>query len=223
MSKQISHTPEPWRTSKEFWPHPQEHLTIYGKETRPFYTRLGIEERTVALVTTQAEDWHDREEGDDTNPHAPEVEANARRIVACVNACAGIPVEQLEAPCPATNPPAVKRLAASVFAFLADFPDYDGPTFREAREALRASGYPVQEPEGRESEDSPRSRLLRALGALEVEHPHSHIHSADPCETCVAVEAAREIYGELPAPAEDEDIPFDESLLGVDVRAEDRD
>lgn len=79
---EAKHTPGPWRMSEDTWPHPVEHFTIHGQETRPFYTRLGITEREVAYAVSGSQDWKEKEEGDITEMHAPEVEANARLIAA---------------------------------------------------------------------------------------------------------------------------------------------
>lgn len=54
--------------------------------------------------------------------------------------------DELRGPSPANNTPVVKALAASLFAFLADFSDYYGPTHEGAIEALRGAGYDVQNP-----------------------------------------------------------------------------
>ena len=42
----------------------------------------------------------------------------------------------------------VKALAAALYAFLADFCDYDGPTFARARAALHGAGFAVENPPG---------------------------------------------------------------------------
>ena len=67
------HTPEPWR-----WD------TAGGSEVRVQVTG-DIDSRTIALMTTNRA------------RNIVVFEANARRIVACVNNCAGIPTSVLEA------------------------------------------------------------------------------------------------------------------------------
>ena len=63
------HTPEPWRTAE--------------RSGFPFHID---DARGESVAVMLADDDHDEQRGLD----------NARRIVACVNACAGIPNEQLE-------------------------------------------------------------------------------------------------------------------------------
>lgn len=73
------HTPEPW--------------TLNGKSIKRDYRQIGLTAdagETIASVMG----------GNTSGPHFvqsdDECEANARRIVACVNACAGISTENLE-------------------------------------------------------------------------------------------------------------------------------
>ena len=63
------HTPEPWRTA--------------ARSGFPFHID---DARGESVAMMLADDDHDEQRGLD----------NARRIVACVNACAGIPTDQLE-------------------------------------------------------------------------------------------------------------------------------
>ena len=77
MSEQ--HTPEPWISN--------------GLSIKQDFQMIGLgpeSGQTIACVMG----------GDKSGPHFvesnTEVEANARRIVACVNACAGIPTDDLE-------------------------------------------------------------------------------------------------------------------------------
>jgi hypothetical protein len=51
-----------------------------------------------------------------------------------------------------------KTLAAALYAFLADFPDYTGPTHRAARAALRRAGFPIWDPP--EVEPTPETPLV---------------------------------------------------------------
>ena len=69
------HTPEPWKPA----PH---YLSILGDPKRDGYD-------DVVIIA-------DCEVRDAAAPPSDQQEANLARIVACVNACAGIPTEQLQ-------------------------------------------------------------------------------------------------------------------------------
>jgi hypothetical protein len=111
MSEQQQHTPEPWRCSDRDW---------RGDESDQHWYVTGDHHESV-----DAEDGEDvpgaccaavaRVEGNATS--ATVTEANARRIVACVNACKGIPVEAVEAG-------AVKDLLSLWQAFFAAQDEY---------------------------------------------------------------------------------------------------
>lgn len=75
------HTKEPWRVGR--LTHPRYFATV--KETiGPHQVAVDVDEWPLVIA--------------DCNINFPEdAKANARRIVACVNACAGIPIDMLEA------------------------------------------------------------------------------------------------------------------------------
>lgn len=72
----MSHTKEPWRFSHNSW----ETSSIYGGEVGCLVAECSIS----ADIT-----------GETQSQYEPIKEANARRIVACVNACAGIPDDMI--------------------------------------------------------------------------------------------------------------------------------
>ena len=75
----IKHTPEPWQLLPEECDRP--YIRIRG-------TVLGCRYKIANVITPFYEGAHHRE--------AEETRANARRIVACVNACRGLPTDELE-------------------------------------------------------------------------------------------------------------------------------
>lgn len=80
------HTPEPWRAYDLESSTP--HIGTIGPAGRGW------------LYETVADFYHDTDDSTSVvgaiyEPH-PNAAANARRIVACINACAGIPIEELE-------------------------------------------------------------------------------------------------------------------------------
>jgi hypothetical protein len=71
----VAHTPEPWRVEED-----EDGVFVAG----PYGYRGNPDDFRVIIEDAAAD------------PDDPEIMANARRIVACVNACAGIPTEALE-------------------------------------------------------------------------------------------------------------------------------
>ena len=84
MSDEAKHTPEPW-----FWDQGD-----IGEEYSALYCDIYVDLGDFIVASVNHTD-------------VPIGRANAARIVACVNACAGIPTEQLEAGC-------VRKLVASL-------------------------------------------------------------------------------------------------------------
>ena len=72
----MSHTKEPWAVSEEVFDNDGIHESVIR----------GLNGRATIAVTLDF---------GDNNPGMRE--ANARRIVACINACAGIPIDMIEA------------------------------------------------------------------------------------------------------------------------------
>ena len=87
-----THTPEPW----------------YADDARPLHRRA-IWASTGALVATIEAGSHQNADGTDTAMTNEEYDANAERIVACVNGCAGI-----------ANPAAVGDMRDAVYSLLAE-------------------------------------------------------------------------------------------------------
>jgi len=83
MTTKSAHTPEPWRLEKGRWAN--EGRTFIKSDRNGMFKPFAAE-TTYAV----AEDSHGSNKCHDA------AEANARRIVACVNACAGISTEALE-------------------------------------------------------------------------------------------------------------------------------
>ena len=85
----MSHTPEPWHMDQDHRA-PDGDYPIFGpvrgKDGYTMYPRI---------VSVGASSGHVQENDPDGHYKARDL-ANARRIVACVNACAGIPTEMLE-------------------------------------------------------------------------------------------------------------------------------
>lgn len=120
---ETKHSPEPWRRG-------EEHETMVEIETHA--------DRLVARVVHPPFASSSRCQHFGRDPFC-EMDANARRIVACVNACAGIPTEALEARALGN------ALGAAMSGLLAavDDPDVLPGTRRRATlalEALRALG-----------------------------------------------------------------------------------
>lgn len=88
----MSHTKEPWEV-------------VNGTD---IYSVVGVERSSDGLKASGSDGWHIAEcgnpnftlveSGEEFSLAQKEREANARRIVACVNACAGISTEILESP-----------------------------------------------------------------------------------------------------------------------------
>lgn len=76
MTDEAKHTPGPWRAGD--YESDEQGVAVYNG-------KVGIEEFMLAWVTNWCSSISDSE-----------VEANARRIVAAVNACEGVPIEALE-------------------------------------------------------------------------------------------------------------------------------
>lgn len=116
MTTEPKHTPEPWQA-------------IGSRADRAIIS----DGRSIARVWGAIQP-------DDRPPH-DQADANAARIVACVNACAGIPTEELEAGC-------VERLARTTEKLLKTAQHFErqsgrgvssrrgGPMWTETRAAL---------------------------------------------------------------------------------------
>jgi len=75
----MEHTKEPWRTASRITPRTE----MYAQEI------FDTDGETIAALS-----WYPVKKNNHTT--ATNREANARRIVACVNACARIPIEAIE-------------------------------------------------------------------------------------------------------------------------------
>lgn len=94
MSEQAKHTRTPWRCSNRSWRNEVDPHRWYVTGDHRDYDEDDSEEDRAGDDYTGSCVGVARVEGNPTS--APVTEMNARRIVACVNACEGLPTASLE-------------------------------------------------------------------------------------------------------------------------------
>lgn len=158
MSK-TTHTPEPWKAARGHWWRDRPH------DPRLYHMTAGPAEIRLDVAPSQV-----------TPEQIEHLEADARRIVACVNACAGIDTAALEALGTGGIQRQNERLQAHLVRSIQECPTCygKGHVERRANRHCRGCGRQQAQPEP------------NRIGA-----------SLEPCETCVPLrDALAIIYAE---------------------------